>query len=155
MAGDRAWVKGEGFKIDVDMSEIKNTLTDIRSYDTRTQASIERAIDTGTKNTKSKAQSKAPEGKTRKLKKSIKAHFDEKKATGTIYTKRPTAHLMEYGVSASTARVKRYRGMNIPGIGYRKFANIPARAAQPFMKPAADEEMSALIAAIRKAVEKP
>lgn len=157
MASGTAWVKGEGFKIDVDISEIKNTLNNMRSYDTKTQATIERAVDNARKNIENRAQSKAPAGTTRKLKKSIKSHFDEKKATGTVYTKRPTAHLMENGVAASTAMPKTKKVLKVDYFGIRRFypqANIPPRAARPFMKPAFEEERPALIAAIKRAVAK-
>ena len=151
---DRAWVKGEGFKIETNFSqEVQSALSNIKNYNERTQAAIESSIRETGKNIRERAQRKVPV-RTGKLKQSIKAHFDERKLIGQTYTKRPTAHLMEYGAKESLSMPRKSKGINIPGIGYRKFANIPARRAQPFMTPAFEEEKPVLIRAIRKAVEK-
>lgn len=148
--------------ISVSNSEIRAAMKKIEFYDGKTRLKLEKAIDLGTKAMARKARSKVPVGYGT-LKNSIFSSFKKERMAGYFGARKPHAHLLELGVKSSVVKPK--KRLFLKNRRYLRFFNsggdavfirkavIPARRAQPFIKPAYEEEEPKLIARVRKAVE--
>lgn len=143
-------------------AEISAALKKISIYDGKTRLKLEKAIDLGTKAMARRARSKVPVD-SGTLKASIFSSFKKEKMAGYFGAKKPHAHLIELGVKASVdqpmkhlvfknRRFLRFYNSGGDAVFARKTV-IPARRAQPFIKPSYEAEEPKLIARVRKAVE--
>lgn len=117
--------------------EVFKVLRNIKQYDEETQKNIRSAVRDGTKEVLAEAIRRAPM-RTGKLKASITMSFDYDKSMGIVRAKSPVAHLIEYGTRAVTITPQMRKALEING-KFAAYANIPAKAAHPFMRPAIEK----------------
>lgn len=147
-----------GFRVNVKVPELNETIAKIGRYDGKTALKVEEAISNSTKAIGRGAKSRV-HSVTGNLKKAITTKFTKNTCTGEIYTKSPKgnhSHLIEFGVKASTSKPKAKKVMAIDVQGqrfFRKKTSIPARSARPFMRPSFEDEKPNLIANVIKAVK--
>lgn len=143
---------GRGFRIYSNLEEqVFKALRDIKQYDEKTQADIRNAVRDGTKGVMEESIRRAPM-KTGKLKSNITMSFDYDKSMGIVRAKSPHAHLVEYGARAAVAVPDRKKALTI-GDGFAASANIPARPAHPFMRPAIEKERPEIEKKIREVLK--
>lgn len=146
---------GRGFYVKFDVPEIQNTLNQVSSYKGKTLSKIENAVQRSTKAIRKGAVSRI-HSETGKLKKKTTSSFDKKTVTGTIRSKSPVAHLVEFGAKATTVTSKSKKALTIDEFGNRNYArkaNIPVRRARPYMRPAFEDEKPTLIRGLEDAVK--
>lgn len=143
------------FVVKVESVNVQEALDKIGAYDGRMRLKVENAVHDSTQNISRGAKSRVAR-KSGKTKASITPRFDRNKVTGEVYTKRPTAHLLEFGVKPAKEEPREAKALTIDQWGNRWYAaraNIPGRAARPFMKPAYEDERPRLIKKISEAVK--
>lgn len=146
------------FIVKADISQaVFNCLRQLDSYDKRTSDSIRKIVKDSTANVFAGAVQRVP-ARTGALKKSIRMRFEDTptNTVGVVYTKEPTAHLVENGAGPVPVLMPvKKKALHPGGSGYFfTRANIPARKARPFMKPAMDAERPRFEAKVREAVTK-
>lgn len=88
----------------------------------------------------------------------IRARVSEKNASVQVGPRRGkpykghTAHLQEYGTAPHTITAKPGKFLATP-FGPRKTVQHPGAAAQPFMRPAVDEQLPNVLAEIRRGLQ--
>lgn len=122
-----------GFYVNFSCPEIKNAISNLKSYDTKTAMKIEQAVSSSTKTIGKEARTRIPV-RTGKLKKSVRTNFNITKCEGTVKAKQYYAHFVEFGAKAS--------------------GNIPKRNEQPYMRPSFEAEKPNLIRNIEEAVKR-
>ena len=143
-----------GFYVDFKVPELEQELAKIGAYDTKTAARVEEAISTSTKNVAVGAKRRVAV-RTGKLKKSIRASFNQKTMTGIVAAKAPYAHLIEFGAKPRTVKPNKQKALAIDEFGLRRYAKearIPARVERPYLRPAFEEEKPNLIKNVKDAV---
>lgn len=154
---------GRGFYVNFKVPELKQALTDIQKYDTKTAMRIEAAVSSSTKAIGKGARSRVPV-KTGDLKKSIRTSFNTQKVEGTISAKQHYAHIVEFGGKATTIKSKKpmkfigdaemFAGTGGQfGITFARQVSIPKRRERPYMRPAFEAEKGNLIKNITEAVK--
>lgn len=151
-------VKKATFIVKADISQaVFNCLRQLDSYDKRTSDSIRKIVKDSTESVFAGAVQRVP-ARTGALKKSIRMRFEDTPTNtiGVVYTKEPTAHLVENGAGPVPVLMPvKKKALHPGGSGYFfTRANIPARKARPFMKPAMDAERLRFEAKVREAVTK-
>lgn len=142
------------FRVAVTNEELSKCISQISAWDGKTRLRVEAAMRNGTKDVQRQAKQRVAV-RTKKLQKSIKSGFSTTRLEGKVYSNVPYAHLVEFGSRATVIRPKKKKALKIPYNGsftFAKRANIPAKAAHPFMKPAYDYEEPHIIAAVRRAI---
>lgn len=144
------------FIVKADISQaVFNCLRQLDSYDKRTSDSIRKIVKDSTENVFAGAVQRVPV-RTGALKKSIRMRFEDTptNTVGVVYTKEPTAHLVENGAGPIPVLMPvKKKALHPGGSGYFfTRANIPARKAHPFMKPAMDAERPRFEAKVREVV---
>ncbi|MEG0798700.1 MAG: HK97 gp10 family phage protein [Acidaminococcaceae bacterium] len=143
-----------GFRVNVKVPELNDAIAKLGTYSGKMALKVEEAISDSTKSIGQGAKNRVPVARGT-LKKSIRTKFNKKTCTGEVYAKAQHAHLIEFGVKASIAKPTDKKVMAIDVQGQRFFrrkANIPARSARPFMRPAFEDEKPNLIRNVEKAV---
>lgn len=153
---------GRGFRVTFKVPEIAEELNKIRAYDGKSRLRIEEAVAGSTKSIGRGSRQRAPK-RSGKLSKRIVTRFNRKGPTGTIAARTPYAHLPEFGAKATKVARRRKKAMTIGGGSYGPLqpgqthfatkANIPARKARPYMRPAFEDEKPNLIRNIKGAVQ--
>lgn len=142
------------FTVGVPEDELRKTLRRISVWKARKILEAENILREGTRRVAAGARHRVP-ADTGRLRKSIRWGFSAAKAEGTVYTAVPYAHLVEFGSRAFTARPKRKKALMFENGGetaFAKKADVPARSAKPFMKPAYDCESPAIAAELKRAL---
>ena len=147
----------EGFYMYVRPSipELRTAIDSLKIYDATKRIALEDAIEDSVKDMAKVARQKVPVD-SGKLKKSIFSKMYRKAFTGYFGAKAHHAHLIERGAKASTTKPKNKKVLAFSTGGaqvFSTFANIPARAAHPFIRPAYDEVLPKLITRIKKAMQ--
>jgi HK97 gp10 family phage protein len=118
-----------GFQVNFKVPELKDALSKLSAYDSKTAAKIEDAVSTSTKAIARGARKRVPI-RTGDLKKSVTSRFDKNRVVGTVAAREPYAHLVEFG----------HKG--------------PAPAGEhPYMRPAFEDERPNLVRNIAQAVK--
>jgi len=144
--------RAKGFYIKSDLTdEIKKAASDIGRYSAGAQQRMRSAIRNGTQDALSVAKSKAPRV-TGGIVKRLVMEYDEKNNRGFVKSKAPHSVLLEKGVKPSVVVPTKKMALKFNG-NFAKWANLPARKARPFMKPALDEVEPKIIKALEEAVE--
>jgi hypothetical protein len=139
------------FTVNLGINDLQRTLGAIQTYDSETQARLRSAVQTSTTAIMLGAKRRV-RVRSGRLVKSISMTYDGIKNVGTVRAKSPHAHLVEYGARAVREVPKNKKALTING-GFAASANIPARAAYPFMRPAFEECKPNLIRATEEAVK--
>lgn len=144
------------FIVKADVSQaVYNCLRKLDAYDQKTSDNIRKIVKDSTANVFAGAVQRVPV-RTGALKKSIRMRFEDTptNTVGVVYTKEPTAHLVENGAGPVPVLMPvKKKALHPGGSGYFfTRANIPARKARPFMKPAMDAERPRFEAKIKRAV---
>jgi len=126
-------------------------LSRFESYDSTTQDKIRASVLSSLNNIKAGARRRV-RVRSGMLMKNITSTFDSKTASGKVSAKSPHAHLLEFGAKGVLVRPKNKKALHFKG-GYSAKANIPARSARPFMRPAFEEEKPSLIKNVTEAVK--
>ena len=132
-------------------TEIKKALGDISKYDAATQQGIRQAVRKGTADTLRETKQRVHVRSGHLLKK-ITMEYDEAHNRGIVKSKAPHSKLLEKGAKASFAVPRRKKAMKFNG-RFIKAAHIPARAARPFMAPAAEKTAPEITKAIKDVIE--
>ena len=143
-----------GFVINLGINDLNRTLAQFRSYDEQTQEKLRACVQKSTSNIMlgAKRRVRIHSGN---LVKGIAMTYNTSKNTGTVRAKSPHAHLVEFGARAVHEVPDRAKALKVPGgSGFAASANIPARAAKPFLRPAFEEEKGNLIQSVTEAVRK-
>ena len=144
--------RAKGFYIKSDLTnEIKKAASDIGKYGDGAQRRMKMVIRKGTQDALSAAKSKAPIA-TGGIVKRLVMEYDEKNNRGFVKSKAPHSVLLEKGVKPSVVVPTKKMALKFNG-NFAKWANLPARKARPFMKPALDEVEPKIIKALKEAVE--
>ena len=147
----------EGFYMYVRPSipELRAAIDSLKIYDATKRIALEDAIEDSVKDMAKVARQKVPVD-SGKLKKSIFSKMNRQIFTGYFGAKAHHAHLIERGVKANTIKPSAKKALAFSSGGAQVFAtsaNIPARAAHPFIRPAYDEVLPKLIQRIRRAMQ--
>lgn len=143
------------FYVTAKCPELEAAISQLSAYDGRTAKRIEDAVESSTKAISQGAKSRVAV-RSGKTKKSITSKFNRQKITGEVYTKRPTAHLLEYGTRAhdipkdtpgKTSKPLYFKG------GFVQKVHHPGAGARPFMRPSYEDERPRLIRKISEAVK--
>lgn len=135
--------------------ELRAAIDSLKIYDATKRIALENAIEDSVKDMAKVARQKVPVD-SGKLKKSIFSKMNRKIFTGYFGAKAHHAHLIERGAKASTTKPKNQKVLAFSTGGaqvFATFANIPARSAQPFVRPAYNEVLPKLIQRIRRAMQ--
>lgn len=146
---------GRYVKADISTGVYK-ALSDIQRYDAATQTEIYGAVQDKTKEVYTQAVQLAP-SKAGNLKASIKYNVNRSQSgiAGTVYTKDPVAHLVEFGARSAVEIPIRKKALHPGAAGwFMAKATIPRRSPHPFMKPAMDTVRPSIESAIKEAVIK-
>lgn len=133
-------MSSEGFYIHIKPSipALKAAIDSLNIYDAKKRIALEDAIEQSTKDMAKEAKTRVPVD-TGKLKKSIFSKMNRQAFTGWFGAKANHAHLIEFGAKASKESPATKKALVFSagsGQVFSKSANIPARPAQPFIKPA-------------------
>ena len=139
------------FTVNLGIGDIQRTLGAFQAYDDNTQAKLRSTVQSSTSAIMLGAKRRA-RVKTGKLVKNISMSYDGARNIGTVRAKSPHAHLVEYGARAVREVPVNKKALTIGG-GFAASANIPARQAYPFMRPAFEDEKPNLISGTEAAVK--
>jgi len=140
-----------GFRVNFSVPELSDAISSLSAFDGKSAAKVEDAISSSTKAIAKGAKNRVPV-RTGALKKKISSRFDKGSLTGYVSAKTPYAHLVEFGAKAASIKPVTKKALLFKG-GYSAKANIPARAARPYMRPSFEEEKPNLIRNVKEAVK--
>lgn len=131
------------FTVNLGINDLQRTLGAFHTYDAKTQEKLRSTVQTSTSAIMLGAKRRA-RVRSGRLVKNISMTYDGAKNIGIVRAKSPHAHLVEYGARAAKVRPEQKKALTI-GDGFAASANIPARKACPFMRPAFEDEKPNLI----------
>lgn len=144
----------KGFVINLGINDLNRTLAQFRSYDEQTQEKLRACVQKSTSNIMLGAKRRV-HVKSGNLVKGIAMTYNASKNTGEVRAKSSHAHLVEFGARAVHEVPDKAKALKVPGgNGFAASANIPARAAKPFLRPAFEAEKANLIQSMTEAVKK-
>lgn len=144
----------KGFVINLGINDLNRTLAQFRSYDEQTQEKLRACVQKSTSNIMLGAKHRV-HVKSGNLVKGIAMTYNASKNTGEVRAKSPHAHLVEFGARAVHEVPDKAKALKVPGgSGFAAAANIPARAAHPFLRPAFEAEKANLIQSVTEVVKK-
>ncbi|MDT8900069.1 HK97 gp10 family phage protein [Anaeroselena agilis] len=135
------------FTVNLGINDLQRTLGAFKSYDAKTQERLRATVQSSTSAIMLGAKRRA-RVRSGGLVKNISMTYDGTRNIGTVRAKSPHAHLMEYGARAAKVRPDRKKALHssaLTGSGFAASANIPARKAYPFMRPAFEDEKPNLV----------
>ena len=134
--------KGNSMTFSMEVKGLDEAMRKLKVYDTNSRKRIEKAVSKAGRNVRDGAKSRAPV-KSGTLRDSITARFNGRGMLSVVKTngrKAPHAHLIEFGVDATTVKPHKKKAMKMQKDGKDYFAGgavtIPKRHARPFMEPA-------------------
>lgn len=143
---------------------VQEVIANLKKYDDETQQRVGEVVNTSLKNIASGARSRVPRN-SGKLRSSIRKSYSKKNMGGTVTTKAPHAHLVEFGTKAHSLT----KGTtNSAGRAAKKGKRLvlvikgnpvggeiihPGSKPRPFMQPAYYQERSNYIEGLKKAVK--
>ncbi|MDR3565580.1 MAG: HK97 gp10 family phage protein [Negativicutes bacterium] len=139
------------FTINLGIGDLQRSLGAFQTYDAQTQARLQSTVQSSTSAIMLGAKRRA-RVRSGQLVKNITMSYDGVKNVGIVRAKSPHAHLVEYGARAATERPKNKKALTV-GDGFAASANIPARQAYPFMRPAFEDEKPNLVRGTETAVK--
>jgi hypothetical protein len=142
----------KAFVVSTKIPKVQDAINDIGAFDGRARLRIEKAVSDSTLNIKQGAIERV---RVRKgsLRKSIKSSFRASGPSGTVYSKRPTAHLIELGVKPHKISARGKTALVINGDFVRKGVSHPGFTAKPFLRPAYEDEKPRFIRKVEEAVK--
>lgn len=139
------------FTVNLGINDLQRTLGAFKTYDAQTQERLRSTVQSSTSAIMLGAKRRA-RVRSGKLVKNISMSYDGARNIGTVRAKSPHAHLVEYGARGMREIPSRKKALTING-GFAASANIPARKAYPFMRPAFEDEKPNLVKATGAAVK--
>lgn len=135
--------KGNSMTFSMEVKGLDEAMRKLKVYDTNSRKRIEKAVSKAGRNGRDGAKSRAPV-KSGTLRDSITARFNGRGMLSVVKTngrKAPHAHLIEFGVEATTVKPHKKKAMKMENAAGNVFVRrgavtIPKRHAEPFMEPA-------------------
>lgn len=144
-----------GFYVNFKVPELDQALKNMSKYNGKTALKVEGVVQSSTKAIKNGATMRI-HSVSGNLKKRTTYSFNKQKITGTIRSRSPVAHLVEFGAKATVVKPSKKKALTIDQFGnrnYAKEAHIPKRAERPYMRPAYEDEKPNMIRGLREAVQ--
>lgn len=154
-------MKAQGIKIEIPEGEMRQTIRDLEKFNTDAIKEIQRVVVRSTYRVGARARKKAPVN-FGKLRSSIREKVS--KMTGEISVNVDYAGAVEFGTKAHIIRPRKKKALAFtPGGGFRfwdesgriirKSVKHPGTQAQPYLRPAVQEEEKTFQLAVKKAIE--
>jgi hypothetical protein len=142
----------KAFVVSMKIPKVQDAISKIGAFNGRARLRVEKAVRDSTLNIKQGAIERVRVRKGN-LRKSIKSSFTASGPSGLVYSKRPTAHLIELGVKPHKISVKEKAALVINGTPIRKDVLHPGFTAKPFLRPAYENEKPKFIKEVEEAVK--
>lgn len=142
------------FTVNLGINDLQRSLGAFKTYDAQTQDKLRSTVQSSTANIMVGAKRRV-RVKSGDLIQHITMAYDGARNIGTVRAKSPHAHLVEYGARAVKERPENKKALHsaaLTGTGFATSANIPARRAYPFMRPAFEDEKPNLVRSAEAAI---
>lgn len=140
-------------KISCKMEGAQTVINNLKKYDDDTKAKIGKAVNKSLNAIRRNAKNKI-HSRTGNLKKGIRKNFDARVTSGTVRSRAPHAHLVEFGTKAKgVVKPRSAKAFRLPNGYMAKSFVHRGMKARPYLKPAYHEQKHKYVADLQKAVE--